>query len=184
MEKKVAKVVDIGTPRCVKQRLFSSWGPGLFLRFVISSPFPFPRRDSRLSIPITRENLPHTVGSSRFGGHCTSSGGCGGVVVGGKSIFHDGVACCRSSPFLPCPPSNSLSLSSRCASVLAFVAARDYDLSSTPLQDRREHPLQDAGRSIPRRRLFVHVDHPPLSCTWQFTRAFSSTSTQRYLENI
>jgi len=104
IEKKVAKVVDI-----VKRRLFSSWGPGSFFAssFHRLTPFPLPAATLDDSYH-ERSNLPHAVGSSRFGGHCTSSGGRRGVVVGGKSIFHDDVACRRSSPFLPRPPSNPL----------------------------------------------------------------------------
>lgn len=154
-------------------------GARLFLRFVISSPTPFSFPAATLDDSHQqRSNLPHAVGSSRFGGHCTSSGGCRGVVVGGKSIFHDDVACCRSSPFLPRPPSDSLSSlrfrprdtwlryelysptrpkeasSSRCRSI---------DTSQAPLCPRRPSTLK--------LHLAVH------------TRLLL-TSIQRYLDNI
>lgn len=106
----------------MKQRLFSSWGPGSFFASSFHR-LPFPSNAAALTYDSyhERQNLPHTVGSSRFGGHCTSSGGCSGV-VGGKSIFHDDVvAASPAASSLALPLSLSSRPYPRCVSVLALT---------------------------------------------------------------
>lgn len=105
----------------MKQRLFSSRRPGgsFFASSFHRLSFPFPA--ATLSIPTTkRNNLPHTIGSSRFGGHCTASGGCSGVVVDSKSIFHDDVAASSAAGRLSSSPTIPFLVP-----ILAFLAARD-----------------------------------------------------------
>lgn len=86
IEKNVAKVVDVGTLREAAAIFYE--GARLFLqsthRFLALSSATTRRF-------LLRSCLPHAIRSSRFGGHCTATGGCSGVVVGGESIFHDDV---------------------------------------------------------------------------------------------
>lgn len=109
IEKNVAKVVDVGTPREVAAIFYE--GARLFLQ----STHRFPALSSATTRRfLLRSCLPHAIRSSRFGGHCTATGGCSGVVVvDGESIFHDDVASCwKTFLFLPRPP--TLSFSPRC----------------------------------------------------------------------
>lgn len=138
----------------MKLRLFSTRGPGLFLQ----STHRFPALSSAITLRFPlRSCLPHAIGSSRFGGHCTATGGCSGVVVGGESIFHgdDVESPVGKRSLLPSSSTHCVS-SPRC--VLPSRSTRHVTTTRIPLLwDRREHPLQDAGRSIPCRRLHVHA---------------------------
>jgi len=127
----------------VKLWLFSTRGPSSFFSKLIAFPPSLLSRPFRL----LRSCLPHAIGSSRFGGHCTAAGGCGGMVGGGESIFHDG---------------DVMSLVGKCLSLLVFLLAASIVASHVittriSLQDQRRHPLQDAGRSILRKYLYSHV---------------------------
>lgn len=89
----------------MKLRLFSTRGTRVFL---FSSTLRFPALSSATTLRfLLRSRLPHAIGSSRFGGHCTATGGCSGVVVG-ESIFHDDVVVSfvgkRHFSFLAHPP--------------------------------------------------------------------------------
>lgn len=119
--------------------------------------------NSSLSRPLFRHDtprfllrsLPHAIGSSRFGGHCTATGGCSGVVVG-ESIFHDNVV---ASSVGKLPPPSPTHCPLPCSSPRCAYPRGPHNtwLRLPLLRERRGHPLQDAGRSILRRRLYIRL---------------------------
>jgi len=154
IEKNVAKVVDVGTLHEAVAIFYER------SKFFLQSTHPFPALSSATTLQfLVWSCLPHAIGSSRFGGHCTATGGCGGVIGGGESIFHDDVVSLVGKCFLVYP----LCFSARC---VYRRVPRDTWLQYFPLLDRRKHPLQDASRSIFHRSLYIYASNfHSLSCT-------------------
>lgn len=179
--KTIAKVVDAPGCGVNAAAIFYEGGtrPLLFGQLIAFPPSLPPRHPPRF---LRSLRLPHAIGSSRFGGHCTAPGGCNGGMVG-ESIFHDDVAASsggeRHSSFLAHP----LTLIPFLPSLRLSLAASIPHSTWLPLlRDRREHPLQDAGRSILRRRL-PRIFPPFKSHSTQPTRVNPFTLTRGRLRD-